>query len=112
MLEKHRFTGVMKRRAFSSRFCLGYERFEGSKNRIYGIALEADPAASVRSNLTILYNLAFLIIKNLNSNMGDLESQVRRSDGPAARSSGVQVARSVSLSEEDGLRKSNQSADF
>ena len=39
-------------------------------------ALESNPAALVRNNLRIPYNLDVLILKNLNSNLSDLKAQV------------------------------------
>ena len=48
------------------------------KSLIKHIALELEPAALVRNNLKILYNLDVLIIKNLNSNLSDLEAHPHR----------------------------------
>ena len=42
---------------------------------INDIALESSPAVLVRNNLILFYNLDFPIIKNLNSNLSDLEAQ-------------------------------------
>ena len=89
--------------ALNSRFWLGYERFEDLKivlqRLVNDIALESDPAALVRNNLKVLYNLDFLMIKSLNSNLSDLNAQLplrkpsgrrwQRSLVPDASSSGM-----------------------